>query len=146
MLKMKPKNATLRALFSASSSDQPGQPQNPKRMQHDGYRHKKRLPVSHGRSTLKGTETAGRPPQLAFLPDKIPYVKPRLKVAEGDHVSIGSVLFEDKQTPAIQFLSPAGGVVSKIQYGPRRVLEKIIIDRDLDKEDHIPYPGFQWRS
>lgn len=86
------------------------------------------------------------PPQLAFLPDKVPYVKPRLKVAEGDRVKIGSLLFEDKRTPTIQFLSPAGGVVRKIQFGPRRVVEKIIIDRDLDKEDYVPFTAISERD
>ena len=79
------------------------------------------------------------PAQIAFLPEKIPYVKPRLKVAEQDRVKIGSILFEDKHNPAIQFLSPAGGVVSKIQFGPRRVVEAIIIDRDSDNEQSVPF-------
>ena len=79
------------------------------------------------------------PSQLAFLPEKIPHVKPRLKVAEGDRVKIGSILFEDKHTPAFQFLSPAGGIVSKIRFGPRRVVEAIIIDRDCDKEQNASF-------
>lgn len=80
------------------------------------------------------------PAQIAFLPDKIPYIKPRLKVKEGDSVQLGSILLEDKRRPAFQFLAPAGGVVNRIQWGPRRVIEAIVIDRDPEKEDPISFP------
>jgi Na+-transporting NADH:ubiquinone oxidoreductase subunit A len=86
------------------------------------------------------------PPQLAFLPEKMPYVKPRLKIAEGDRVKIGSLLFEDKNTPAVQFLSPAGGIVGKIQYGQRRVVEAIIIDRDCDNEQCVSFSAISPQS
>jgi Na+-transporting NADH:ubiquinone oxidoreductase subunit A len=79
------------------------------------------------------------PSSLSFLPDKIPYIKPRLKVSEGDAVKIGSLLFEDKQYPHVKFLSPAGGVVRKIQFGPRRVIQAIVIERDPDQEGHVQF-------
>ena len=88
----------------------------------------------------KELTSLGNPSQFAFLPEKIPYVKPRLKVTEGDRVKIGSILFTDKHIPAVQFLSPAGGIVSKIQFGPRRVVEAIIIDRDREKEENVAFP------
>ncbi|MGD9364924.1 MAG: 4Fe-4S dicluster domain-containing protein [Desulfobacteraceae bacterium] len=81
------------------------------------------------------------PLQVAFLPEKIPYIKPRLKVAEGDVVQIGSLLFEDKRNPEFQFLSPAGGVVRRIQFGPRRVVEAIVIDRDRNREKRLQFPS-----
>ena len=74
------------------------------------------------------------PARVAFLPARIPYIKPRLKVARGDRVLIGSPLFEDKYLPEIQFLSPAGGVVSDIRLGPRRVVQAIVIDRQAGNE------------
>jgi Na+-transporting NADH:ubiquinone oxidoreductase subunit A len=74
------------------------------------------------------------PSQIAFLPEKIPFIKPRLKVAQGDAVDIGSILFEDKRNPDFKFLSPAGGVVSRIQLGPRRIIQAIVIDCDADNE------------
>ena len=79
------------------------------------------------------------PAQVSFLPEKIPYIKPRLKVAKGDSVKIGSLLFEDKRNPIFRFLSPAGGVVSDIQFGPRRVIEAIVIDRDPNNEAHAQF-------
>lgn len=74
------------------------------------------------------------PPQVALLPEHIPHIKPRLSVAEGDKVRIGSLLFEDKQEPRFKFLSPGGGTVAKIQFGPRRVVQAVVIDRDTDGE------------
>lgn len=79
-------------------------------------------------------ESLADPLQIAFLPEKIPFIKPRLKVAQGDTVEIGSILFEDKRNPDFKFLSPAGGIVNGIQFGPRRVIEAIVIDRDSDRE------------
>jgi Na+-transporting NADH:ubiquinone oxidoreductase subunit A len=74
------------------------------------------------------------PPQVAMLPEHIPHIKPRLHVAEGDTVKIGSVLFEDKRNPRFLFLSPGGGTVRRIQFGPRRVIQAIVIERqDADE-------------
>lgn len=79
------------------------------------------------------------PSHVAFLPDKIPHVKPRLKVSEGDIVHIGSPLFEDKNNPAVQFLSPAGGMVQHIRFGPRRVVQAIVIQRKVEDEPRLAF-------
>jgi Na+-transporting NADH:ubiquinone oxidoreductase subunit A len=68
------------------------------------------------------------PSQVGVVPMWIPYIKPRLKVAQGDRVDIGSPLFEDKRNPAIHFLSPVGGTIRSIRFGPRRILQAIVID------------------
>lgn len=78
--------------------------------------------------------TLADPDRVAFVPEKIPYIKPRLKIAEGDTVKIGTLLFEDKRNPAFRFLSPAGGTIRQIEFGPRRVIRAIVIDRDTDNE------------
>lgn len=70
------------------------------------------------------------PSHVALLPDKIPFIKPRLLAGEGDSVKIGSVLFEDKKNPDVKFLSPGGGTISGITYGPRRVIQEIVIELD----------------
>jgi Na+-transporting NADH:ubiquinone oxidoreductase subunit A len=77
------------------------------------------------------------PPQVAMLPGVIPHIKPRLNVAEGDAVRIGTLLFHDKRRPDIGFASPAGGRISRIQYGPRRVIQAIVIDRASGTEPHV---------
>ena len=72
--------------------------------------------------------------RVASLPEKIPFIKPRLKVKEGDTVQVGSVLFEDKRNPAVKFLSPGGGQITKIRFGKRRVIKEIIIDLDAQEQ------------
>ena len=79
--------------------------------------------------------TLADPDRLAFIPEKIPYIKPRLKIAEGDSVKIGTLLFEDKRNPDFRFLSPAGGTIRRIQFGPRRVIRAIVIERSAESED-----------
>ena len=71
-----------------------------------------------------------QPTHLALLPEHIPFVKPRLKISKGDLVALGTPLIEDKRNPQIQFLSPGGGHISDIRYGPRRVIQEIIIKLD----------------
>jgi Na+-transporting NADH:ubiquinone oxidoreductase subunit A len=86
---------------------------------------------------LQGTpalrsEALPPPAQVAFTPARIPHLKPRLKVAIGDRVKLGSVLCEDKRDARLRFLSPGGGDVVDIRFGPRRVIDAIVIS--LDKE------------
>lgn len=85
-------------------------------------------------------ESCGEPSQIALCADKIPFIRPRLNVSQGDAVQIGTPLMEDKRQPAIKFLSPAAGTVRRIQLGPRRVIEAVIIDRDTD-ETHVDLPA-----
>ena len=75
-------------------------------------------------------EPLDSPDTLAAVPEAIPFVKPRLAVAEGDRVKIGSVLYVDKRNPDVAFCSPAGGTVRRIRYGPRRVIREIVVDRE----------------
>ena len=70
---------------------------------------------------------------VAATPSKIPFIKPRLLARSGDQVKIGSPLFEDKKNPGIKFLSPGSGKVVAVNYGPRRVIEEIIIALDADE-------------
>ncbi|MFO7714599.1 4Fe-4S dicluster domain-containing protein [Desulfosarcina sp.] len=73
------------------------------------------------------------PRHVGMAPAQIPFVKPRLLVEEGDSVSIGSPLFEDKRNPRIRFLSPGGGRITRIAFGPRRVIHQIVIAVDKDE-------------
>ncbi len=54
-------------------------------------------------------------------------LKPRLKVETGDSVKIGTTLFVDKRNPDVCYASPAAGKITDIRYGPRRVIEAIVI-------------------
>jgi Na+-transporting NADH:ubiquinone oxidoreductase subunit A len=78
------------------------------------------------------------PRHLALLPERIPFVKPRLLVKEGAVVAVGTPIFEDKRDARIRFLSPGGGRVEKIEFGPRRVIRQIVIALD----EHEPFEKF----
>jgi len=71
--------------------------------------------------------TAKHPAFVGVCPIEFPGLKPRLDVTVDDEVEIGSPLFHDKRNERVRFLSPAAGRVSAINYGPRRVIEEIII-------------------
>ena len=71
--------------------------------------------------------TAEKPLTVASLPARIPHIKPRLLVKTGENVSIGTALFEDKRDTSVKFLSTGGGRVEEIKYGPRRLIEEIVI-------------------
>ena len=76
-----------------------------------------------------------RPSHVAALPERIPFIKPRLLVDTGDRVKIGTPLFLDKRNPDFKFLSPGGGKVAEIKFGRRRVIEKIVIELDAEEAD-----------
>ncbi|MFH1981642.1 MAG: 4Fe-4S dicluster domain-containing protein [Pseudomonadota bacterium] len=73
---------------------------------------------------------AKAPRRVAVVPERIPFIKPRLVVRSGDTVRIGSPLFFDKRHPALHYRSPGAGTISDIRFGPRRVISQIIIDLD----------------
>lgn len=72
-------------------------------------------------------EVLPKPLRVAALPEHIPFIKPKLAVKEGDAVSVGTPLFHDKREPRVRFLSPGGGVIEAIEFGPRRVIRRIVI-------------------
>jgi Na+-transporting NADH:ubiquinone oxidoreductase subunit A len=87
---------------------------------------------------LSGLEN---PTHVALCPERIPFVKPRLKVKKDDAVSIGSLLFEDKRNPDIRFLSPGAGRISEINFGARRIIREIVIRLD-GTEDALEFEPF----
>ena len=74
--------------------------------------------------SVPGSET------VAISPKTFRGVKPKLLVNEGDTVQIGSPLFFDKTKPNVKWASPANGTVKTIQFGARRIIEKIEIKVD----------------
>lgn len=67
------------------------------------------------------------PAFVGVCPVAFPGLKPRLDVSVDAEVKVGTRLFHDKKDPDVRFLSPAAGRVTAINYGPRRVIEEIII-------------------
>jgi Na+-transporting NADH:ubiquinone oxidoreductase subunit A len=85
---------------------------------------------------------APEPAIVAVRPDDFPGIKPKLRVQEGDAVRTGDPLFVDKNRPDCVFVSPATGVVSKVDLGPRRKLlgVEIAVDRNevFGPIPHVP--------
>jgi len=79
-------------------------------------------------------ESLPKPPFVAMCPVEFPGLKPKLSVAVDERVKVGSPLFFDKKRPEVQFLAPASGKIAAINYGPRRVIEEIVIAADDDYE------------
>jgi Na+-transporting NADH:ubiquinone oxidoreductase subunit A len=73
------------------------------------------------------------PRHVGMVPEHIPFVKPRLLVEEGHSVAIGTPLFEDKRDARIRFVSPGSGRITRIVFGPRRVIRQIVIALDPDE-------------
>ena len=82
-----------------------------------------------------------KPASVAMLPEKIPFIKPRLLVKPGYTVKIGSPLFEDKRQPMIKFLSPGAGRIANINFGPRRIVKEIVIALD-NHEESLEFASF----
>ncbi|MDB9722492.1 MAG: Na(+)-translocating NADH-quinone reductase subunit A [Fidelibacterota bacterium] len=77
------------------------------------------------------------PKTVSIQPTEFRGVKPKILVKEGDIVKVGSALFQNKSNPEIMWPSLGAGTVSKIQYGPRRVVENIVIDLAEKEEFEI---------
>ncbi|SLM28113.1 putative Na(+)-translocating NADH-quinone reductase subunit A [Desulfamplus magnetovallimortis] len=73
------------------------------------------------------------PDTVALMPSLVPHIKPRLLVKPNDKVHKGTAIFEDKRNPEIKYLSPVSGEIINIHFGPRRVIEEIVIR--LDNKD-----------
>ncbi len=71
---------------------------------------------------------AGAIGSVAVLGPDYVGLKPSLRVAEGDKVKLGDVLFADKQFPEIVFTAPGAGVVKSINRGERRALTSVVIE------------------
>jgi len=69
----------------------------------------------------------------AVKPSDFHLLVPKLEVKEGDSVKAGSVLFHDKNNPAIKFTSPVSGVVSSINRGERRIIREVVIKSAADQ-------------
>ena len=69
---------------------------------------------------------------VAILGDDYVGMRPKLLVAEGDKVKLGTPVFEDKKTPGVIFTAPAAGTVKAINRGDKRRFLSLVIDVDGD--------------
>ncbi len=73
--------------------------------------------------------------RVALLADDYMGLRPTFRVAEGDDVSRGQVLFQDKKRPGVRFTSPAAGTVEAIHRGDRRSFRSIVIALSRDEQE-----------
>lgn len=64
---------------------------------------------------------------------------PRMKVAEGDVVAAGDVLFCDKKDERIRFCAPVAGRVKAVVRGEKRLLLAVVVEKD-ESVDKAPAP------
>lgn len=81
------------------------------------------------------------PVKVGFHPNRIPFIKPRLRVKEGESVLTGAPLLEDKRNPQVTFPAPGSGRITRIGFGPRRVITEIVIELDPE-ESAATFPAF----
>lgn len=96
-----------------------------------------RFRIKHGPAAEKSTLSA--PKTVGLSPRGFSGLKPKLLVKEGEAVKRGQPLFRHKKRQQIVFTSPAGGVVKEIRFGPRRVLEAVVVELDEAKEEAIDF-------
>ncbi|MDU9005371.1 Na(+)-translocating NADH-quinone reductase subunit A [Sedimentitalea todarodis] len=65
-------------------------------------------------------------------------LKPRMLVEEGDKVSLGQPLFEDKRFEGVAYTAPAAGQVRAINRGARRVLQSVVIQIE-NRDDAVEF-------
>lgn len=72
--------------------------------------------------------------QVALLGEEYNILRPSLCVAVGDRVKKGQPLLTDKDNPGVFYTAGAGGNISAINRGERRVLQSIVIDIEEEEE------------
>ena len=65
---------------------------------------------------------------VTVFPSDYEGIKPRLLVREGDQVKRGTPLFFNKKSDAMRATAPAAGRIKSIAIGPRRIIERIVIE------------------
>jgi Na+-transporting NADH:ubiquinone oxidoreductase subunit A len=66
--------------------------------------------------------------QVAVMADDFPGMKARIHVEEGDSVTRGQVLFEDRKKPGVLHTAPGAGRIIGIHRGEKRAIQSIVID------------------
>ena len=78
---------------------------------------------------------------VALIGFDYPGMKPTMQVKAGDRVRKGQILFTDKKNPAVNYTAPAGGVVSAINRGDKRIFQSLVIDVD-GTEEAVTFESF----
>lgn len=99
------------------------------------------LPISG--SPVQELTGIARVNQVALLGADYPGLQPTMKVAEGDAVIKGQVLFSDKKNERVCFTAPVSGKVSAIHRGARRAFISLVIDVDHDGQTSTAFTAYE---
>ncbi|NNL65192.1 MAG: Na(+)-translocating NADH-quinone reductase subunit A [Myxococcales bacterium] len=93
------------------------------------------------------------PTRVAVMADDFPGMKPSMKVAEGETVRRGQVLFEDRKCPGVLHTAPGAGRVIGIHRGAKRALQSVVIDLtdreragEFDPEEAVRFETFTGKA
>ena len=70
---------------------------------------------------------------VAILGEDYPGMKPTMAVAPGDSVKKGQILFSDKKTEGVIFISPISGTVAEINRGSKRAFISLVVEAAGDE-------------
>ena len=79
---------------------------------------------------------------VALLAEDHVGLKPAFRVAEGDEVARGQLLFEDRATPGVRFTAPAAGRIAAIHRGARRAFVSLVIEPEAS-EAEVRFASFR---
>ncbi len=101
------------------------------------------IPIS-GRPSqeIDGAKPASSVRSVAVVGFDYVGMKPTMEVKVGDPVKLGQLLFTDKKTEGVRYTAPAGGTVSAINRGARRVLQSVVIDVADGVEDAEQFAAY----
>lgn len=83
-----------------------------------------------------GMASVARPAQIALDFKAFSDLRFSMHVKAGDAVKIGQPIAEDRSSPGRLFVAPAGGIVSEVSRGPKRVLTAVVIDVAEEEQWH----------
>ena len=91
------------------------------------------LPIAG--SPVQSIENAREARSVAMLGADYVGLKPTMKVAEGDTVKKGQLVFSDKKNPGVKFTAPAAGIVIQVNRGAKRVLQSVVIQLEGNESE-----------
>jgi Na+-transporting NADH:ubiquinone oxidoreductase subunit A len=84
-------------------------------------------------------EPASAPGRVGIIAEDYVGMRPTMRVAPGDAVKRGQILFEDKKNPGVVFTAPGAGTLVAVNRGARRALQSVTID--LNEAERAGEPG-----
>ncbi|MFQ6549645.1 hypothetical protein AADZ90_016960 [Aestuariibius sp. 2305UL40-4] len=99
------------------------------------FRIRKGLAIGRSKPPADPSIRAALPTRIALIGADYPGLRPAFEVAEGDTVTRGQVLFRDRKHREVAVTAPMAGRVTGLDYGPRRTLALLTIERTAEPSE-----------